>query len=312
MDKLSPCSTILMGAGSAFLLSVLYRLFRFCTINYLTSFNMRKKYAKSGDWAVVTGASEGIGHAMALDLARRGFNVCVIARTQSKLDAVVQEIELAGVMGKSISFDFALATDESWKDLFKKLDDIRIAVLVNNVGVNYEYTNYFHELDVETDLRLLKVNTEATVRLTKYVLPNMKEHRAGAIICMGSVSAVFPTPLLATYAGTKAFNLSFAASLHYELKEFGIDVMGVSPNLVVSKMTQGKSSRPPKESFLMVNANAMARKTLNQLGSVPVTAGHSNHGIVEGVMGLLPTTTVANMVLKLNKSIKKRAERPRK
>ncbi|EPY26693.1 beta-keto reductase, partial [Strigomonas culicis] len=234
-----PCHCALHALAAIGVLSAAcaaVRTLSFIKTNYLTSCNMKKRYGKAGNWAVVTGASEGIGLAMTMDLARRGFNVCVIARTASKLDAVVEDVKKAGVEGLAIPFDFSTATSADYDKLFKELDKIDVAVLVNNVGVNYDYTNYFDEVDLETDLRLLKVNTEATVRMTKYVVPKMKAKRAGAILCLGSFSAVTPTALLATYAGTKAFNLAFGAGLHYELKQFGIDVLAVSPNMVVSKM----------------------------------------------------------------------------
>ncbi|KPI87673.1 hypothetical protein ABL78_3271 [Leptomonas seymouri] len=289
--------------------AVLFKAISFVKVNYMTSLNMKKKYSKAGDWAVVTGASEGIGHAMAIDLGRRGFNVCVIARTQSKLDNVVEELKQVGVEGKAISFDFASATSQNYNELFSQLDKIQIAVLINNVGVNYSYTNYFDDVDLETDLRLLKVNCEASVRMTKYVLPKMKAKHCGAIVMLGSASAVVPTPMLCTYAGTKAFNLSFGSSLYYELKEFGIDVLAVSPNMVVSKMTQGLSSRKPRETFLTVNAANMAHQTLNKLGSVPQTAGHVNHAFLEAVMTSLPVNYVSNKILALHKSIKGKVER---
>ncbi|EPY32682.1 beta-keto reductase [Strigomonas culicis] len=270
---------------------------------------MKKRYGKAGNWAVVTGASEGIGLAMTMDLARRGFNVCVIARTASKLDAVVEDVKKAGVEGLAIPFDFSTATSADYDKLFKELDKIDVAVLVNNVGVNYDYTNYFDEVDISMDLFLLKVNTEAMVRMTKYVVPKMKAKRAGAIVVLSSVSAVTPTPMLATYAGTKAFNLSFGAGLHYELKEFGIDVLNVTPNLVVSKMTQGKSSRAPKESFLMVNADRMAHQTLDKLGAVTQTSGHSNHAVIETLLLWVPESMRTNKILRFSKAIKARAER---
>lgn len=297
--------------GAVALGVVLFKVLSFVKTNYLTSLNMKRRYGKAGDWAVVTGASEGIGHAMAIDLGRRGFNVCVIARTQSKLDSVVEELKQIGVQGKAISFDFAAATPQQYDAMFAELNNLEIAVLVNNVGVNYAYTNYFDEVDLETDLRLLKVNCEATVRMTKYVVPKMKTKRCGAIVMLGSVSAVSPAPLLCTYAGTKAFNLSFGSGLHYELKDFGIDVLAVSPNMVVSKMTQGLSSRKPRETFLMVNADKMAHQTLDKLGSVPQTPGHSNHAVLEAIAKALPVDFVSNKILEAHKSIKRKAERKR-
>lgn len=304
-------SCILSAVGAVALGVVLIKVLNFIHVNYITSVDMKKKYGKAGDWAVVTGASEGIGQAMSLDLARRGFNVFAIARTKSKLDALVSEIEKFGVKGKTYSFDFGEATPESYGDLFKALDEINIAVLVNNVGVNYEYTNYLDQVDVSTDLRLLKVNCETTIRMTKYVVPKMKEKKCGAILMLGSVSAVTPAPLLATYAGTKAFNLSFGSGLHYELKEFGIDVLAVSPNMVVSKMTQGRSSRKPRENFLMVNADQMAHQTLDKLGTVPQTPGHSNHAILEAILLMLPINFRSQKILQQHKDVKRRAERKR-
>jgi len=299
----------LSAVGALTVASSALRCMSFVRTNYLTSVDMKRKYGKAGNWAVVTGASEGIGHAMALDLGRRGFNVCVIARTKAKLDAVVEELRALGVEGQAISFDFAAATPQSWSELFAQLDKLEIAVLVNNVGVNYTFTNYFENESVDTDLRLIKVNCESNVQMTKYVLPKMKAKQCGAIVILSSVSAVLPTPLLATYAGTKAFGLAFGKGLYFELKQFGIDVLTVTPNVVVSKMTQGKSKHVPRESFMMVNANAMAHQTLDKLGSVPVTAGHRNHAIIEDAYMRFPVRTQGNDILRRTLEVKVKVDR---
>lgn len=300
---------LLLAVGGVSVTAAVVRCLHFLKVNYFTKLNMKKKYDGAGDWAVVTGASEGIGYAMAMDLCRRGFNVCVIARTMSKLEEVVKEIEASGSKGLAISFDFSTAGEQDWEELLKKLASMRIAVLVNNVGINYKHTNFFNEIDVSEDLRICRVNTESVIRLTKHVLPNMIESKAGALVFLGSVTAVIPSPLLATYAGTKAFSTAFGQSLFYELKNFGVDALAVTPNIVVSKMTQGRSRRPPKESFLIVNAAEMAHQTLNKLGAVPVTSGHVNHSWVEALTTLLPLNFIGEKVYKLNLSIKRRAER---
>ncbi|KAH9593512.1 Short-chain dehydrogenase/reductase SDR [Trypanosoma melophagium] len=304
------CS-VLSYIGAVAVMFASYRFVNFLRVNYFVSTDLKRKYAKAGDWAVVTGATEGIGHAMALELACRGFNVCVIARTKSKLEEVVSEIEKKGVSGKSVVFDFAAAGDEEYKQLFQQLNGLGIAVLVNNVGVNYTYANYFDEADIQDDLRIIKVNCEATVRMTKYVAPHMKARGAGGIVTLASFTSIAPAPMLATYAGSKAFSKAFGESLAFELGPAGVDVLVVTPNLVVSRMTQGASSRKPKESFLMVGAAAMARQTLNKLGVVTCTSGHSNHVIVESITKLLPKSFVGTRVLKMHQGIKKRAERKR-
>ncbi|CBH11030.1 T. brucei spp.-specific protein [Trypanosoma brucei gambiense DAL972] len=305
--------TLLSLLGAMVAAIGLYRVVQFVHLTFFsTGHDLKRRYSKAGDWAVVTGGTEGIGRAVALDLANRGFNVCVISRTQSKLDEVVAEIEKCGTRGHSIAFDFATAGEAEYKMLFAKLDSLAVGLLVNNVGVNYTYANYFDEADLVDDLRIIKVNCEATTRMTKFFAPRMKARRAGGIVLLGSFSAVTPAPLLATYAGTKAFNVSFGDALFYELKKFGVDVLVVTPNLVVSRMTQGASTRAPKETFLTVGAAAMARQTLNQLGVVNRTAGHRNHIIIEAIARLLPESLRGEKMLAMHESIKKRAERKAK
>lgn len=197
-----------LGAATAIKYSMEFTYFLYW--NYLATCNMKKRYGKAGDWAVVTGASEGIGHAMAMDLGKRGFNVCVIARTQSKLDELVKDLQKLNVKGLAISFDVANATEDQWQSLFHQLDKLNIAVFVNNVGVCYSYPHYFHKVDLSEDIRMLKINCESTMRMTKYILPNMIQKRCGAIVNLSSVSSLLPAPLLATYAASKSFVKSFS------------------------------------------------------------------------------------------------------
>ncbi|EAN95427.1 hypothetical protein C3747_248g26 [Trypanosoma cruzi] len=289
----------------------LYRLVKFLYVNLLASTDLKRKYARAGDWAIVTGATEGIGYAMAMELARRGFNVCVVARTRSKLDAVVAEIEKKGVQGKAVVFDFSTADAQAYKRLFAELELLEVAILVNNVGVNYPYANYFDEADVEEDMKMLKVNCEATLRMTRFIVPRLKAKRSGGIVFLSSISATVPSPLLSAYAGTKSLSLSFGEGLAYELQQFGVDVLTVTPSLVVSRMTQGVSSRKPKETLFMVNAAAMAHQTLNKLGIVTRTAGHINHALLNSCLRILPESLVANKILTMHQAIKRRAERSR-
>ncbi|KAG8347866.1 putative short chain dehydrogenase Enoyl (Acyl carrier protein) reductase [Trypanosoma vivax] len=304
--------TLLSLVGAVVVAVGVFRLLRFLRLVYVCpGHNLKRRYAAAGDWAVVTGGTEGIGQAMVLDLARRGFNVCLIARTQEKINAVAEEVEKMGVKAKGIPFDFAAAGDREYKQLFVELGGLNVGLLVNNVGVNYTYANYFDETDLQDDMRIIKVNCEATVRMTKFLVTHMKAKGAGGIVLLGSFSAVVPTPLLATYAGSKAFNVSFGEALTYELRQYGVDVLVVTPNLVVSRMTQGASTRKPKETFVTVGAAAMARQTLDKLGVVGRTAGHRNHMLIEGIARIVPESILGGKLLEMHKNIKRRAERKR-
>lgn len=304
------CTSTLAAAGALAIAYFAMRFLSFIRSSFFVSVNLKKKYAKAGNWAVVTGASEGIGQAMSIELAKRGFNVCVIARSEGKLAAVEAEMkEKYSVETKAISFDFSTATAADYKALFAKLDGVELALLVNNVGVNYTYANYFDEVDIEEDLRIVKVNCEAQLQMSKYALRRLKPKRCGGIVNLASFTATTPSPMLATYAATKSFNLGFSQSLAYEAKGCGVDVLAVTPNLVISRMTTGVSTKAPKPSFLKVAASPMARQTLNQLGSSTVTSGHRNHAIIEGILSLLPTSFVAGKILAMHKDVKRRAER---
>lgn len=302
------CCSFFVVVGVITVTVFLFRFVKFLQVNFFTSVDLKRKYAAAGDWAVVTGATEGIGRAMALNLASRGFNICVVARTEARLRDVVDEAERKGVKGLAVVFDFATAGDEEYTRLFEKLSSLGVALLVNNVGINYTYPNFIDEVDLQEDLRLLKVNCEATLKMTRFIIPRMKEKRAGGIVFLSSFSALTPVPMLCTYAGSKAFNLSFGEALAYELRQFGIDVLVATPNLVVSKMTQGKASRQPKESFMMVGAPQMARQTLDKLGVVVKTSGHINHQLIKGLTSMLPESLVAGRIFALHKSIKRRTE----
>jgi 17beta-estradiol 17-dehydrogenase / very-long-chain 3-oxoacyl-CoA reductase len=299
----------LSTVGLVFLVLIAVRVAKLVYETYGAKANF-KKYLKTGSWAIVTGASEGIGRSMAVELAKQGLNVCVIARTKSKLAEVVAEVQQLKVKGTAVEFDFGAATGASYKQLFAELDKLDVAILVNNVGINYEYANYFAEVDVETDLRLLKVNCESQIQMTKYFLRRLQDKKGGAIVNLSSFTATgAPMPMLATYAATKSFNRGFSNALSFEVASRGIDVLTVMPNLVISKMTQGASTRAPKPSFLKVSSSSMARQTLQKLGSTMETAGHVNHCIIEAVTGLLPTALLGGQVLKMHKDVKRRAEK---
>lgn len=288
-------------------LHVLWKVAVFTKVNFFTHVDLKTRFRKAGDWAVVTGASDGIGRAMALDLGRRGFHICLIARTAAKLQDAAREIESSyGVQTRAIAFDFLSAGEKEWTELFEKLDELSIGIVVNNVGVSYPFVNDFANVPLETDLPLLKVNIETNARMTKYILPHFREMKAGGLVFLSSFSALTPTPLMATYSGTKAFSLSFGTALHYELKECGIDVLTVTPNLVSSRLTQYNSDKRPDTSFLMVSPEPVARHSLDKLGAVCVTPGHRNHAVIEVLLKMVPRHL--RSVLLLNVLKKERAE----
>lgn len=293
--------------GALFVAYLAFKLAAWLHLNFMAKVNLKQKYAKAGDWAVVTGASDGIGKGMAVDLAKRGFKVVIIARTESKLNEVAALIKDRKSTASIITFDFAAADDKAYADLFKKIDAVvesNLAVMVNNVGVNYEHPKPFDETDVEEDLRILKVNVEAQVRMSKWALRKYIEKKGGgAIVTLASMFGCIPAPApyLSTYSGTKAFNAGFSRSLAAEAAKHKVDVMSIAPGFVVSQMSK---MRP---GFFSPTAAAFAYQSLNKLSLTVHTEGHRHHEILSFVMGLIPFGFLSTKVAGVNYSTMKRA-----
>ncbi|XP_033117960.1 very-long-chain 3-oxoacyl-CoA reductase-like [Anneissia japonica] len=161
--------------------------------------------AKLGKWAVVTGATDGIGKAYAEQLAKLGLNIVLISRTLSKLQATASEIESRyKVKTRVIAVDFCLGP-EIYSDIEEKLADLEIGVLVNNVGMAYDFPKYFLEIEnaKKTIVDILNCNCLSMAMMTQICLPQMQQRRKGAVINISSASGLTPCPLLTVYSATK-------------------------------------------------------------------------------------------------------------
>ena len=170
---------------------------------------------KLGEWAVVTGATDGIGKAVATQLAKRGVSVVLVSRTQSRLDDTAAEIKAAcpSVATLTVQLDFSSAGAEDYARLGAALSGKDIGVLYNNVGISYNYAQFLEQLDAERVDAIIEMNMRAMVKVTQLVLPGMLEQKRGAIVNIGSAAGSIPDPLYSVYSGSKAFVEYFSASI---------------------------------------------------------------------------------------------------
>jgi short-subunit dehydrogenase len=208
--------------------------------------SLRERY---GDWALVTGASSGIGAEFARALAREGISCVLAARREERMRALADELEKEhGVATRVVAVD--LADVDGAVELARAVVDLPVGVLVNNAG--FGLAGRFSKLDGERMRQMVVLNCVAPVVLTHELLPRMLEAGRGAVIVTGSVAGKQPLPLHAVYSATKAFDQHFGESLWGELRGTGVDVLVLEPGSTESEFheTAGElphAGRPARE-----------------------------------------------------------------
>lgn len=269
----------------------------------------RKALNKYGKWAVVTGSSNGIGAEYAVSLAKKGLDVVLIARNRDDLQKVAERVTAAGRQAKIVCFDFSAAantTKEAYDKLFSEhLSGLEIGVLVNNVGVSYPGALYFDELETYQPGRtvdLINVNITSVVQMTRIILPQMVERKAGVILNIGSAAGRMPigNPMYAEYSGTKAFVDYYSRSLHHEYASKGVFVQCQAPYFVATAM-----SKIRKATLTAPSPKAFAEASLAGLykggaSTVPFWA----HGLQDWVLQSAPEWVLTKYVLGLHKGMR--------
>jgi len=216
-----------------------------------------------GKWAIITGATAGIGKSYAEQFAALRVNIFIISRSEAKLKDVASEIaKHSNVQIQYFAADFTTMDDNTYTALrarLEKLDDI--GILINNVGIANETPELMHLLtDKETE-EMVEINILGTIKMTRLLMPFFLKKNKGCIINVSSGSAVRAMPMLAVYSATKAFILQFSRSISYEYKEYGIDIMCTTPLYVVSNLSKFK-----KSSLIICSAEQYVRDSLKYLG----------------------------------------------
>ena len=179
-----------------------------------------------GDWALITGASSGIGVSLAREIAADGMNVVLSARREERLTSLAADLERDfDVKTRVVAAD--LAERSGQKALLDGVADLEIGLLVNNAGLGY--AGRFDLLDGEQLRRLVSINCEAPLVLTHALVQGMRERGRGGILFTGSIAGRQPLPLHAVYAATKAFDSFLAEALWAELRASNIDVVVLEP-----------------------------------------------------------------------------------
>ena len=198
--------------------------------------------AYKGKWALVTGASAGIGVALADELAAAGCHLALTARRVDRLEALAQRLQAQyGIQTRVIPAD--LADPKAPGLLYEATEGLGtpIDLLINNAG--FGYLGEFQRSERDFQRTMVDVNCAAVVDLTHRFLPRMIARKSGDIMILASTAAYQPVAYMATYAATKVFDRYFAEALAEEVGRFGIRVSALCPGPTESEFGQVAGSR---------------------------------------------------------------------
>ncbi len=217
---------------------------------------MRVRY---GPWAVVTGASSGIGRETAMGLAEAGLNLVLVARSRGTLDRMAKDLtSQRGIEVRVISADLAQETAAEAVEVATR--DLDVGLLVAAAG--FGTSGAFLGSSLERELEMLEVNCRAPLEMSLRFGRRFAERGRGGIVLMGSLVGFQGTPNAAHYAATKAYVQTLAEALHVELAPLGVDVLASAPGPTDS----GFAARAGMRMGLALKPADVARSTLGALG----------------------------------------------
>ncbi|CAO3586840.1 unnamed protein product [Absidia cylindrospora] len=321
MDFIAKDSTLLAATSTLALVGLIFCTTKLASfvkmlldVYVLKGISLKKFGAGQGAWAVVTGATDGIGKEFAKQLAKNKFNVLLVSRTASKLETAANEIASEyGIETKIFAMDFTKGDAQDFTQLGQIMSTLDVGVLVNNVGTNHDIPTSFADEDDKVINDIIEVNVKGAMKMTKLVVPHMREKRRGLILNLGSFAGLVATPYLSVYSAGKAFLSTWSQAVGTELKADGIVVEHVNTYFVVSAM-----SKIRKPSLLIPLAKPYVASVLSKIGlpcgaDIPCSSTpYHTHGIVNWIINnVFNKTFWVNQNNAIQKDIRKRALRKR-
>jgi short-subunit dehydrogenase len=254
--------------------------------------------ATENKYALITGATSGIGYELAKLFAKDQYNLVIVSRDQQELERRAEEFRQHGVEVISIARDL-FNREES----FALYDEVRnrgiqINVLVNDAGQGLY--GKFQDTDIQRELNIIELNISSLVILTKCFLKEMVQRNEGKILNLASIASKVPGPWQSVYHGTKAFVLSFSEAIREELRETNITVTALMPGVTDTDFfnkADMQSSKAVQDESKMADPADVARDGYEALmaGKDKVISGIKNK-LQVGMSNLMPDSTVAHQM----------------
>jgi 17beta-estradiol 17-dehydrogenase / very-long-chain 3-oxoacyl-CoA reductase len=239
----------------------------------------------AGSWALVTGASDGLGKAFAQELGRYGFNLLLVSRTQGKLDRLKSDVEAHGVQVRTVAADLSNASDQTFARIAAAAQDLDLSLVINCVGATVH--RRYADIPAATLRQLISVNVNTTSVVTHTMLPLLLRHaavtgRRGALLNVGSIVGRFYWPGTQLYGACKAFVDHLTIPLAYEYRDH-VDVMSFQPTVMATAMATGT-----EPAAITITPQQAAHAALSQLGHCDTSHGHWRHALVAAGLAALP------------------------
>jgi 17beta-estradiol 17-dehydrogenase / very-long-chain 3-oxoacyl-CoA reductase len=260
--------------------------------------NNLQKFVGKNSWAVVTGASDGIGAEFCRQLSAAGLNIVLLSRTRKSLEEVAQGL---ATETKVITIDFSSAFDEDYRNIASELEGLDIAVLVNNVGASHKVAETFLDIEDENLHNMINLNVGATTFMTRVVLTIMVKQKRGLVLNVSTVASLFPLPMHSIYSATKAFVNHLSTALSYEYAEHGIFIECITPAYIKTKLSgiqRVTHDRPEPATFV--------KSVLSQIGSKQFHTGFSYHEKGVFFNSLIPKFILIPQAMKQLKEARKK------
>ena len=246
---------------------------------------LAERYGR-GSWALITGAGDGLGKAFAHELARYGFHLILVSRTQEKLNRLRPELEVHGVQVRIVAADLSDASDQTYTRIAAVAHDVDLSLVINCVGATVH--RRYADVPPATLRQLLSVNVGTTAIVTHTLLPLLLRHaattgRRAGLLNVGSIVGRFYWPGTQLYCACKAFIDHLTIPLAFEYRD-QLDVLSFQPTVMATAMAAGT-----EPAAITITPQEAAHAALSHLGRCLTSHGHWRHAMLAALFAVFPS-----------------------
>jgi len=255
-------------------------------------------FERYGTWAIVTGASSGIGEETARQLAARGLSLVLCARRKDRLEALAAKLVAAhGIEVRVLELD--VGRPDFAEPLLAEVAGLDVGLVVSNAGFGEK--GPFLASNLARDLQMLDVNCRAFLIIAHTFAPRLVARGRGGMIFTSSTAAFQGLPFTAHYAATKGYGLQLAEALWYELKPHGVDVLALCPGPTDTEGPRRTGVDPDKVPVKMMHVEPVVRAALDGLGKRPIAVPGLTNQLLHVLVKSLPRSVVTALAGRLVK-----------